>query len=153
MLKRLLAAALFWAAMASCALAQSSSQFNPQYPPRATAIVGVATGADTASATATIPAAQGQTSYVCGFTVSGLGATGLTNVTVTVGPLATAGSNFSYPYQFVAGATLINTMLQVSYQPCIPANAINTAITVTVPGSAGNTSTNINVQGYQFPNP
>jgi hypothetical protein len=151
-MQRLLAAVLIWAAMVSCALAQSSG-FNPAYPPRATAVAAVSSGADTTTASASIPAAPGQTSYVCGFTVSGLGATAGTNVTVTVGPLATAGSNFSYPYVFAAGATLLNTMLAVSYLPCIPANAQNTAITVTVPGAAGNTSTNINVQGYQFPNP
>jgi hypothetical protein len=151
-MKRILLAAAFVLA-ALPAWAQSSSQFNPSYPPRATAVAGVSSGADTTTATATIPASPGQTSYVCGFTVSGLGATGTANVTVTVGPLATAGSNFSYPYVFAAGATVLNTMLAISYWPCIPANAQNTAITVTVPGSAGNTSTNINVSGYQMPNP
>jgi hypothetical protein len=57
---------------------------------------------------------------VCGFTVSGLGATAGTNVTVTVGPLATSGSNFSYPYVYATGVAVLNTTLAVSYQPCIP---------------------------------
>jgi hypothetical protein len=135
MFKRVLAAALFWAAMASCALAQSSSQWNPAYPPRATAVVGVTNGADTTSATATIPAAPGQTSYICGLTVNGLGATGAANVVVTVGPLATAGGNISFPYAYALGATVTNTVtVQATFVPCLPANAQNTAVTVTVPG-------------------
>src|SRR5260221_5973037 len=104
-------AGLFCLNVAINARAQSSG-FNPQYPPRATAVAAVSSGADTTTATATIPAAPGQTSYVCGFTVSGLGATAATTVTVTVGTLPTAGTSFSYPYTFALGAGVTNTMLQ-----------------------------------------
>ena len=150
-MKRILLAAAFML-VAFPAFGQSSG-FNPTYPPRATAVAVVSSGADTASATAAIPALVGQTGYICGFDVSGLGSTAGANVTVTVGPLAIAGSNLSYPYVFTASAATLNTMLARNFSPCIPSNAQNTAITVTVPGSAGNTTTNINVYGYTFPNP
>jgi len=151
MCKRLIAAALLWAAMVSCALAQTSG-FNPSYPPRASAVTAVNSAADTTTLAAALPAATGQWTYICGFTVSGLGATTGVGTPVTVATLV-GGNTATYEYSFVTGATLANPVLSINYTPCIPASAINAAITVTVTGAAGNTATNIVVQGYQFPNP
>jgi hypothetical protein len=118
-------------------------------PAGATPVTGVFSGADTTTAAATLAGAAGHTTYICNFTVSGLGATAQTPVTVTVATL-TGGNTLSYSYVFVAGATLPNTPLAVNYTPCLAASAAATAITVTVPGAAGNTATQINASGYQF---
>lgn len=111
-------------------------------------VAGTFSNADTTTATATLAGAAGKTTSICSFSVSGLGATAATPVTVTVGTL-TGGGTLSYSYLFQTGATAVNTPLTVNYSPCIAANASNTAITITVPGAAGNTSTQINANGFQ----
>lgn len=119
------------------------------YPSGATPITATFSGADTSSSAATLAAAAGKTTYICGFTVSGLGATALTNVTVAVTGLTGAGT-LNYTYSMPAGATVAATPLNVPLSPCVPGNAVNTAIVVTVPGGAGNTNTTISAQGYQL---
>jgi hypothetical protein len=114
-----------------------------------TPITGVFSGADTTTAAATLAGTAGKTTYICSVTVSGLGATAATPVTVTVATLA-GGNTMSYSYVFPLGATVPSTPLAVNYNPCIPAGAAATAITVTVPGAAGNTATQINATGYQL---
>lgn len=134
-------------AFSSVALGQSSN-VNSTYPPGAIAVTGAFSGADTASASASLAASPGRTTYVCGVKVSGLGATALTNVIATVATVA-GGNTLSYQYSMPAGATVVATPVDIAYTPCIPASAQNAAITVTVPGGAGNTSTAIAVYGYQ----
>ncbi|SRR5229473_2526861 len=115
-------------------------------PSGATPLTGVFSGADTASAAATLTVTAGKTGYITGFSVSGLGATGATTVIVAItGPTNT----LSYSYVFVAGATLPNTPILFNFNTPIPASAVSTNIVVTVPGSAGNTATQINVWGFQ----
>jgi hypothetical protein len=112
-------------------------------------VLGVFSGANTASATAILPAAIGKTTYVCGLTISGLGATALTPVVATIATLV-GGLTSSISYVYPAGATVAATPIIIQLALCIPASAINTAITVTVPGAAGNTATQISVSGYQL---
>jgi len=151
LLARKFFAAVVFLSMISCALAQSSG-FNPSYPPRATAITASSSGADTSSASVSLAASPGQTTYICSFSVGGLGATAIGNVVVTVGALA-GNVSVNYTYSMPAGATVPATPLNVAFTPCMPAVGQNSAITVTVPGAAGNTSTTITASGYQFPNP
>jgi hypothetical protein len=87
--------------------------------------------------------------YVCGFNVSGLGATAATTVTIAVATVV-GGNALSFQYIFPLGAAVASTPVQATFQPCVPANAQNTAITVTVPGAAGNTSTHISAWGFQL---
>lgn len=115
----------------------------------ATPITATFSGADTTTAAATLAAAASKTTFICGFQVNGLGATGLANGVATVTGL-TGGATINYTYSMPAGVTVVTTTpLNVIFSPCIPGNAVNTAIVVTVPGAAGNTSTTISAQGYQ----
>jgi hypothetical protein len=117
-------------------------------PSGAIPVTGTFSGADTTTQAVTLAGTAGKTTYICSFSVSGLGATAATSVTVTVATLAGA-STLSYSYFYQAGATVANTPLSVNYTPCIAANAAATAITITVPGAAGNTQTQINASGFQ----
>lgn len=111
-------------------------------------ISNTGSGADTSSSTLTLGDASHFT-FVCGFDVSGLGATSATASTVTVGPLtSTTGSNVSpgFGYVFVAGAAVPNTPLLVTFSPCVPVFGV---ATLTVPGAAGNTSTILSIWGFK----
>lgn len=118
------------------------------YPIGSVPVTGVFSGADTATATATLASAAGKFTYIAGFSVSGLGSTAGGPVVATVATVA-GGNTLSYTYVYAASAATPNTPVSFTFSPPVPANAINTAITVTVPGQAGNTATQINAWGYQ----
>jgi hypothetical protein len=119
------------------------------YPPGSTPISAVFSGADTTTANAALAAGgAGIFTYVCGFSITGLGATAATPVSPTVATVAN-GKTLTYSYLFALGATAQNTPVSFTYAPCLPASAANAALTVTVPGAAGNTATQINAWGYQ----
>jgi hypothetical protein len=117
--------------------------------PGASTVVGSTTGANTTTQVATLAGAAAKTTYICGFTVSGNGATAAagTNVAVTG---VVGGVTLNYQYGFVAGAGLPNPPLIVAFNPCMPSTAVNTSIVVTVTGAAGNTVTNTVANGFQF---
>jgi hypothetical protein len=109
---------------------------------------GTFSGADTTTAAATLAGVSGKTTYICGFQVSGLGATAATFVNIAVASVV-GGNTLNFAYTFPAGVTVIATPVLQPFNPCVPANALGTVITVTVPGAAGNTSTNISAWGFQ----
>jgi hypothetical protein len=117
------------------------------YPAGSIPLVAVVSSADTTSSVATLSAITGRLTYICGFSVSGLGATALTNVVITaasvVGNVAP-----SYAYSFPAGATVVAAPIGNAFAPCLPGSLVNSPISVTVPGAAGNTNTNVNAWGY-----
>ena len=96
-------------------------------------LVSVPTGA----VTGTLAAAAAKTTYVCGFDVSAIGGT------AAVGPVTVAGLvGSSMVYQLsslAAGNTLSRT-----FTPCVPASAVNTAIT------ADGTATAVDVDSWGF---
>lgn len=97
--------------------------------------------------TATLPAAPGALTYITGFEVTGGGATAGSIIQVTV-----AGINTSMAYYIAvpAGAGVGITPLTVEFSTPIPASALNTAITVSVPSfGAGNTNAAVTAHGYQ----
>jgi hypothetical protein len=122
---------------------------NSTYPNQSIAVVGTFSGADTSSAVATLTGTPGRTTYICGFAVSGLGLTTGAAVNVAVATLV-GGATANYQYVFPTGATTATTPLLFTYTPCVPANAVGANLTVTVPGGAGNTSTNVVAWGYLF---
>jgi hypothetical protein len=124
------------------------ASINP-LPSGATAVTGTFSGADTTTQSATLAGVAGHTTYICNFSVTGLGSTAGGAVTVTVATLVGA-TTLSYSYVYAVGVGVANASLSQTYSPCIAANAANTAITITVPGSAGNTATQINASGYQL---
>lgn len=101
-----------------------------------------------ATATATLAAAAGKTNYLSGFEITSAGSTAAAVVTVTITGLL--GGTASYTYTTVAGATLPNAPLTVTFSPPLAASAVNTAIVLSMPSlGAGNTNATVVAHGYQ----
>jgi len=104
-----------------------------------------------AQAQASIAAVAGKISYLSGFSMSALGATAGSTVTLTIAGLA--GGNRTLLVIVPAGATTpVNPFpLIEKFNPPLAASAPNTAITVTLPAlGAGNTNAMVNAEGYQL---
>lgn len=102
-----------------------------------------------AQAVATLPAQQNQFTWICGFVVSGLGATGASNIQIAVTGLA-AGST-SFALNVPAGVTTALPLTQFTFSPCLQGSAWNTAVVVTVPSlGTGNTHAQVTAWGVQF---
>lgn len=112
------------------------------YPGAAVPITGNASGT-TGAVVGTLANISGKTTYICGFDVSAIGGT------ASVGPITVAGlKGSSMVYQLASSATGVT--LNKTYTPCIPANAANTAITITTTPASGATAVNVNSWGYQY---
>lgn len=113
-----------------------------------TPVNGVFSGNTNAGAgTATLTGVAGKSTYICGWSVDSNGATAAGDVTMTVGVL-TGTVTQSFLLSLQAVATTIDTYKTQVYSPCLQSNAVAGNIVVTVPQSAGNTSTLINAWGY-----
>lgn len=92
-----------------------------------------------ASAIATLAAVAAKTNYLTGFEVTASGATAASIVLVAVTGLL--GGTLTYIFTVPAGVLLAAAPLVVSFNPPLPASAVNTAIVVTCPAlGAGNTN-------------
>jgi hypothetical protein len=117
-----------------------TSGLNQWVPCLGTTITGNGTGT-TGAVVGTLAAAVGKTTYICGFSVNAVG-------TGAVGPITIAGLvGSSMVYQLTATAT--GSEVGKSFQPCIPASAVNTAITVTTTADGSASSVAVNAWGYQ----
>lgn len=107
-------------------------------------ITGNAAGT-TSAVVGTLAAASGKTTFICGFNVQSIGGT------ATVGPITVAGLiGSSQVYQTdVNSATVGKTVASASFSPCIPASAVNTAITITTTANGSASAVNVNSWGYQ----
>jgi hypothetical protein len=99
-------------------------------PTRSTTVSASSGVVAAATATATLPAVTGSSNYLCGFSVSSLGATAATTVQVTVTGLN--GGTQTYIYAVVAGATTKNADLIVNFSNCIQSANPGQAITVSM---------------------
>src|SRR6478672_9816038 len=104
-------------AMASPAFAQSR-------PIGATMITASAIGT-TGVTTATLPAAAGVTTYICGFSIDANATTAVFGNATITGTISGT-MNFTQP---VGTAPAVGTLNRI-FSPCIPGSAINTAIAV-----------------------
>jgi hypothetical protein len=106
---------------------------------------------------ASIPATAGQYSYLSGFIIAGLGATGAGVVACNItNILASSGSNtWNFSINIPAGATVpFNSGMLYKYDfiPPLQAKAIATGIQVNVGAfGAGNTQQTVSVWGYTSP--
>jgi len=119
------------------------------YPAGAT-VVGASSGNVAAAVAAATIAAGGATkrSYLTGFDFTSAGATAASVVTGTI--TGAAGGTRSFTVPVVAGVTLGNEPVRMTFNPPLPAAALNSAITVSVPSlGAGNTNATMNTYGYQ----
>jgi hypothetical protein len=100
-----------------------------------------------ATATAAIAAVSAKTGYLAGFSISGGGATAGSRVVATITGLliGTLSINIAVP----AGAAGAITPIFVTFPNPIPASAVNTAITLSVPSfGTGNLSVAVAIWGY-----
>lgn len=113
----------------------------------ATVLVAGSGNVANAAAVATLTPTSTTTAYINGFEITGAGATSALVVTVTV--VGLLGGTRHFTYAFVAGAAVANDPLLVSFNPPLPASAVNTAIVVTCPaGGAGNTNNTVVAHGF-----
>lgn len=118
------------------------------YPLGATPVTAGSGNVANAAAAATLPAVADQTTYVTGFEITGAGATVGLPVIATVTGLI--GGTRSYIVVAAVGALVANTPVIVQFPVAIPANAVNTAIVISVPAlGAGNTHSAVVIHGYQ----
>lgn len=113
------------------------------FPAASTPISGNAAGT-TGAVVGTLAANATKTTYICGFSISALGTAN------TVGPITIAGLiTASQVHQASTLATGVEYSKTVNFTPCIPASAINTAITITTSAAAGATAVDVNSWGFQ----
>jgi hypothetical protein len=117
------------------------------YPCGATPIIASATGT-AGSVTATLAGVAGKITFICGFQITSSGATGAAAVAATV--TGTLGGAMNYVYPQVAIATNNQNSLPITFNPCIPASAVNTPIAVSLTTGAGTTLTAVAAQGFQL---
>lgn len=114
----------------------------PPYPTSSSPITGNATGS-TSAVVGTLAAQQFKTTYICGFAVSAIGGT------AAVGPITIANTiSSSLVYQLASSAS--GSQLTQTFTPCIPANAANTAITITTTADGSATGVDVNSWGFQL---
>jgi hypothetical protein len=115
---------------------------SPPYGAGVTPIAGNAAGT-TGAVVGTLTSAAGQTAYICGFNVQAIGGT------APVGPITIAGLvGSSQVYQGSASAAGGTVASQI-FQPCIPASAVNTNITITTTADGTATAVNVNSWGFR----
>ena len=111
------------------------------YPLNSTPITGNSTGT-TGAVVGTLAAAPGRTTYICGLNVSALGGT------ATIAPITIAGLVGSSMVVQMASAAAGNT-LAIPFNPCVPASAVNTAITITTTADGTASAVDVNSWGFQ----
>jgi hypothetical protein len=116
---------------------------NP-YPAGSTSITASATGT-TAATTATLAGVASKTTYLCGFSIDS-NATAGTSGNATVTGTITGTLNFTQP---VGASPAVGSTFR-TFNPCIPASAVNTGIAVNsiAAGTAGVTS--VSAWGFQL---
>lgn len=123
-------------------VAIASGYSVPPYPTGSRPVVGVSTGS-TSAVTASIAAAQGRITYICGFDVSAIGGT------ATVGPITITNVNGStLTYQLASTAS--GNFLSRTFTPCLPGSGQNTAISVATTADGTASAVDVNVYGFQL---
>lgn len=113
------------------------------YPSGATAITGNAAGT-TGAVVGTLAAAVGKTTYICGFHVDAIGGT------ASIGPVTVAGLiGSSMVFQGSSSANGNQGIPLMTFTPCVPASATNTAITITTTADGSASAVDVNSWGYQ----
>jgi hypothetical protein len=144
-MRRALTALLTWLTLLSLAgAAFGQVPPSPGATVQGVAITGNSTGT-TGAVVGTLSGAAGKVTYICGFNVQAIGGTS------TVGPITIAGLlTSSQVYQTdVNSATVGKTVASANFAPCIPASALNTAITITTTADATASAVDVNAWGYR----
>lgn len=124
-------------------VSQTAYPTNPTTGVIATPISGNAAGT-TGAVVGTLAGAAGKTTYICGFNVQAIGGT------AAVGPITIAGLVGSSQVYQGSSSAAGGTVASAAFNPCIPASAVNTAITITTTADASATAVNVNSWGFQL---
>jgi hypothetical protein len=122
---------------------QTPYPFNPVTAVQATPVTGNATGT-TGAVVGTLAGAASKTTYICGFNVYAIGGT------AAVGPITVAGLTGSSQVYQGSSSAAGGKVADASFNPCIPASAVNTAITITTTADGTATAVDVNSWGYQY---
>jgi hypothetical protein len=126
----------------------SVSQYGA-LPSGVTAVTGTSGNVANATAAANLPGVSAKTTYIMGFCITAGGATAAAIVNVSLLNVITGTMIFNFGVP--TGATLMAQPLVVLFNTPIPANAVNTAIQLSMPAlGAGNTNAAVNVWGFQI---
>ena len=113
-----------------------------------TPVGGTSGNVANASAAASLAAVAGKTNYLTGVNIHFSGATAASVVNATITGLI--GGTMTIPIAVPAGATVGGVPVDLDFAVPIPASAVNTAITVTLPAlGAGNTNAAVYIRGFQ----
>lgn len=121
---------------------------SPQPYPSGAVPVNVTASGTTGTTVATLPAAVGKTTYICGWHDDVMATSiAVTNLQITG---LSSGGSLNFLVTVLAQSTQGVGSAQQFYAPCLPASALNTAIVVTggVPGTGG--VQQVNAWGYQL---
>jgi hypothetical protein len=122
-------------------ISPNSGASNP-YPTNAIPTVAIGAGS-TGAVTATMPAAAGRTTWLCGVTISALGGT------ATVGPVTISNLIGNITFTLQLAATASGNFFSQGFSPCIPAKAVNTSIAIVTTADGTATAVDVNAWGYQ----
>lgn len=118
------------------------------FPPGATPI-NAAAGGTTGATAATLAAAAGKFTYICGFSISHGSATGAVTAGDTVTGIPTSMTWVTGVPATAAGTTA--PTYTINFSPCIPSSAVNTSIVVTSGANgAGGVNNFSNAWGFQL---
>lgn len=120
------------------------------FPANSTPITASGTGS-TGAISATLAASANKFTYICGFSYQGSDAAAAVAGNVAVSGTISGTMNFGY-VSLASGATVPQPPpTTVTFSPCVPSSAVNTAIVVTPPTlGAGATIATVSTWGYQL---
>lgn len=129
---------------------QTAVQGAAGFPNGATPVNAFATGT-TAGATATLPAAAGKTTYICGFHYEPGTATAAVTTTLTITNLLNGTFTSAVNSPATAATATAGPVVSQIFSPCLPASAVNTTLPVAGGAlGAGGVNQNVNAWGYQL---
>ena len=111
------------------------------FPSASTPITGNSSGS-TQSVVGTLAGTTSKTTFICGFSVGAQGGNAL------ISPLTLAGLTSSMIFP-LASSPSPTTLPSMQFNPCMPASAANTAITLTTTADGTATAVDVNMWGYQ----
>jgi hypothetical protein len=130
------------ALMLSCAIAGAQAQQCTLVPgaPSITPLTPSATGG-AGVVSATLTGQTGRFTYLCGFTVTTVGATTAANLTLTISGVPTT---MSFAYIDPSSG---QGFLGATFQPCLPSSGSGTSIVVTKPAATNSVVSAVNAWG------
>jgi hypothetical protein len=114
-----------------------------QYPVGSTALASAGTGT-TGAVTATLAGASGKTTYICGFSVSGVGGS------AALGPITITNLIGSTTFTFQLTSSTGGSVLTQAFRPCIPASGTNTSVAVSTTADGTASAVDVNSWGFQL---